>query len=83
VCDLMNCVPGVWSREVVAMVGLHLPLVPMRHAYVVTESIPEVRGLPNIRDHDASIYFRVQDQSLCMGGYETNPIVLEKVKSLC
>lgn len=77
-----NCVVnacGVWSREVVAMVGLHLPLVPMRHAYVVTESIPEVRGLPNIRDHDASIYFRVQDQSLCMGGYETNPIVLEKV----
>jgi sarcosine dehydrogenase len=69
----------VWSREVVAMVGLHLPLVPMKHAYVETENIPEVQGLPNIRDHDASIYFRVQEQSLCMGGYETNPIVLEKV----
>jgi sarcosine dehydrogenase len=64
------------------MVGLHLPLVPMKHAYVVTENIPEVQGLPNIRDHDASIYFRVQEQSLCMGGYETNPILLEKVCSI-
>lgn len=71
----------MWSREVVAMVGLHLPLVPMKHAYVETENIPEVQGLPNIRDHDASIYFRVQEQSLCMGGYETNPIVLEKVSN--
>jgi hypothetical protein len=54
----------------------------MKHAYVVTENIPEVEGLPNIRDHDASIYFRVQEQSLCMGGYETNPILLEKVWSI-
>ncbi|KAJ4441685.1 hypothetical protein ANN_11543, partial [Periplaneta americana] len=75
---IVNCC-GVWSREMTAMVGLHLPLVPMKHAYVVTESIPEVEGLPNIRDHDSSIYFRVQGQSLCMGGYETNPILLEKV----
>ncbi|KDR18080.1 Sarcosine dehydrogenase, mitochondrial, partial [Zootermopsis nevadensis] len=75
---IVNCC-GVWSREVTAMVGLHLPLVPMKHAYVVTENIPEVQGLPNIRDHDASIYFRVQEQSLCMGGYESNPILLEKV----
>ena len=73
-------IPGVWSRELSALVGLHLPLLPMKHAYVITEPIPEVEGLPNLRDHDASIYFRVQGQSLCMGGYETNPIVMDKVR---
>ncbi|KAJ9576455.1 hypothetical protein L9F63_006668, partial [Diploptera punctata] len=77
---VVNCCGESVSRELAALVGLHLPLVPMKHAYVITEPIPEVEGLPNIREHDASIYFRVQGQSLCMGGYETNPIVLEKVQ---
>ncbi|CAG2061697.1 unnamed protein product, partial [Timema podura] len=61
------------------MVGLHLPLVPMKHAYVITENISGVRGLPNVRDHDASVYFRIQGESLCMGGYEPNPIMLDQV----
>nr|CAD7572946.1 unnamed protein product [Timema californicum] len=77
-----NCVAncsGVWSRDIAAMVGLHLPLVPVKHAYVITESISGVRGLPNVRDHDASVYFRIQGESLCMGGYESNPIMLDQV----
>lgn len=75
---VVNCA-GVWSREVAAMARLHLPLVPMKHSYVVSGSIPEVRGLPNVRDHDASTYFRIQGESICMGGYEDNPILLDKV----
>ncbi|XP_063232668.1 sarcosine dehydrogenase, mitochondrial [Bacillus rossius redtenbacheri] len=77
---VLNCA-GVWSRELVALAGLHLPLVPMKHAYVVTETIPGVKGLPNIRDHDGSVYFRVQGEALHMGGYENNPIILDKVSS--
>ncbi|PSN29571.1 hypothetical protein C0J52_25788 [Blattella germanica] len=77
---IVNCC-GVWAREIAAMVGLHLPLVPMKHAYIVSESVPEVRGLPNIRDHDASTYFRIQGESICMGGYEYNPILLDQVPS--
>ena len=61
------------------MVGLHLPLVPMKHAYIVSESNPKLRGLPNIRDHDASTYFRIEGESISMGGYEYNPILLDKV----
>ncbi|XP_066993512.2 sarcosine dehydrogenase, mitochondrial isoform X2 [Anabrus simplex] len=75
---VVNCC-GVWARELGKMLGLPLPLVPMKHAYVVTESVPGVRGLPNIRDHDASVYFRIQGDSLCVGGYEPNPILLDKV----
>ncbi|XP_017020013.1 sarcosine dehydrogenase, mitochondrial [Drosophila kikkawai] len=70
---------GVWGRDLVAKHGSHLPLVPMKHAYIVSESIPGVRGLPNIRDHDYSTYFRIQGDAICMGGYEPNPILLEPV----
>lgn len=61
------------------MVGLRIPLIPMKHAYVVSESIPRVRGLPNVRDHDGSVYFRIQGESLLMGGYEPNPTILDQV----
>ncbi|KAH8277859.1 hypothetical protein KR018_008772 [Drosophila ironensis] len=70
---------GVWGQDLVAKHGTHLPLVPMKHAYIVSESIPGVRGLPNIRDHDYSTYFRIQGDAICMGGYEPNPILLEPV----
>jgi len=73
-------IPGVWSREVAAMAHLQLPLVPMKHSYVVSNSLPEVRGLPNMRDHDACTYFRIQGEAICMGGYEYNPILLDKVR---
>ena len=63
------------------MVGLRIPLIPMKHAYVVSESIPKARGLPNVRDHDGSVYFRIQGESLLMGGYEQNPTILDQVAS--
>jgi len=75
-------VAGVWAREISAMVGQQIPLVPMKHAYVVTEEVPGgVRTLPNVRDHDSSVYFRVQGDALCVGGYEPNPIILDNVRS--
>lgn len=77
-----NCVvnaTGVWGQRLAEKFGTKLPLVPMRHAYIITESAKGVRGLPNIRDHDHSIYFRIQGDAIQMGGYEHNPILLEKV----
>lgn len=61
------------------MAGLSIPLIPMKHSYIVSESIEGVSNLPNIRDHDSSIYFRVQGDSLCLGGYESNPAILDQV----
>lgn len=60
------------------MVELDIPLVPMKHAYVVTE-LMDVQGLPNIRDADFSLYFRVQGGTMSIGGYEPNPIILKSV----
>ena len=32
----------------------------MKHAYVVTEKIPGIENMPNIRDHDLSVYLKLQ-----------------------
>lgn len=63
------------------MAGLEIPLAPMKHAYIVTESMQDVKGTPNIRDHDYSVYFRIQGDAICMGGYETNPDLLRDVNN--
>ncbi|XP_055319035.1 sarcosine dehydrogenase, mitochondrial-like [Sitodiplosis mosellana] len=72
---------GVWGRDLFEPFGITIPLIPMKHSYVVSEPIEGIKGLPNIRDHDASIVFRVQGSSMYLGGYEKNPILLEKVES--
>ena len=33
---------GLWAREVGRLAGLHLPVQPMEHHYLVTEDIPEI-----------------------------------------
>ncbi|KAG4075763.1 hypothetical protein HA402_003589 [Bradysia odoriphaga] len=72
---------GVWGRDLIEPHGITLPLVPMKHSYIVTESIKGIRGLPNIRDHDASIALRIQGETVCLGGYEKNPIILDRVEN--
>lgn len=54
---VVNC-GGVWAPRIGKLVGVKVPLLAFKHAYVMTESIPGLRGLPNIRDQDSGIYFR-------------------------
>ncbi|XP_064457515.1 sarcosine dehydrogenase, mitochondrial-like [Ornithodoros turicata] len=73
-----NCT-GVWAPEIGRLAGVTVPQVAMRHAYVVTEGIEGIQGTPNVRDHDLSLYFRLQGDALCVGGYEPNPTIIDKV----
>ncbi|XP_067165207.1 sarcosine dehydrogenase, mitochondrial isoform X2 [Apteryx mantelli] len=75
---VVNCA-GVWARALGRMAGVHVPLVAMHHAYVVTERIEGIQNMPNVRDHDASVYLRLQGDALSVGGYESNPIFWEEV----
>lgn len=65
---------GLWAREVAAMAGLELPLMPTEHQYFVTETIPEIaalgRRLPSIADRDGEYYLRQEGQGLLVGAYE-------------
>ena len=65
---------GLWAREVAAMAGLELPLLPTEHQYFVTETIDEIaaldRRLPSVADRDGEYYLRQEGQGLLVGAYE-------------
>ncbi|MEW9614643.1 FAD-dependent oxidoreductase [Shinella sp. S4-D37] len=65
---------GLWGREVAAMAGLDLPLIPTEHQYFVTETIPEIaalgRRLPSVADRDGEYYLRQEGLGLLIGAYE-------------
>ncbi|XP_035039805.2 sarcosine dehydrogenase, mitochondrial [Hippoglossus stenolepis] len=75
---VVNCA-GVWATKLGEMAGVKVPLVAMHHAYVVTERIEGIQNMPNVRDHDASVYLRLQGDALSVGGYEQNPIFWDEV----
>lgn len=71
---VVNCA-GQWAREVGAMAGVHVPLVSVRHQYLVTEPIPGTpRDLPTLRDPDRLTYYKEEVGGLVAGGYEPDPV---------
>jgi glycine cleavage system T protein len=66
---------GTWSPLLGRMAGVSLPLIPMQHQYVRTESLPALAGnsLPNLRDPDWLVYARQDGTRFVLGGYERNP----------
>ena len=65
---------GLWAREVAALAGAWLPLMPVEHHYFVTENIPMLEELgheiPMIGDADAEFYMRQEGKGLLLGAYE-------------
>jgi dimethylglycine dehydrogenase len=66
---------GLWAREVAALAGITLPLMPVEHHYMVTETIPEIAELdheiPNISEPSGGYYSRQEGQGLLLGAYES------------
>ncbi|XP_041481408.1 sarcosine dehydrogenase, mitochondrial-like [Lytechinus variegatus] len=77
---VINCT-GVWAPNIGAMANVAVPLLAMKHAYIVTERIEGIQNMPNVRDHDASIYLKLQGDALSIGGYENNPEFIEKMSN--
>ena len=77
--QIVNC-GGLWAREVGQMSGVHLPVQPMEHHYLITDKIPliaarmesmgEAGRLPAGIDYEANIYFRQEGQGMLLGTYE-------------
>ena len=67
---------GLWAREVGQLAGINLPVQPMEHHYLITESIPEIEALGNEKrlpigtDFEGNIYFRQEGQGMLLGTYE-------------
>jgi len=65
---------GLWAKQVGRMVGLELPVSPLKHHYFVTETIPEVAALdfevPMTVDLEGFTYMRQDQKGILVGIYE-------------
>jgi sarcosine oxidase subunit beta len=64
---------GAWSAEVGAMVGVPLPVVPLRRQIIVTSELPDLpAGLPMTIDFGTSFYFHPEGPGLLVGMSDPN-----------
>lgn len=76
--DIVVDAAGGWARDVAALAGIRLPLVPVRHQLYITEPISGVEPLhPVVRFQEASVYVRPERGGLMIGGYEDTPRVVD------
>ncbi len=61
---------GMYAKEVGALAGVNVPLVPMAHEYLVLEPSGLPTEMPTMRDPSLLVYFRPESGGLIMGGYE-------------
>jgi len=73
---------GAAAGHVGALAGVPVPVVPIKHQYVVSSSLEleSVPALPTVRDPDHIVYFRGSDDpqtpgGLLIGGYIRTPSV--------
>jgi dimethylglycine dehydrogenase len=68
---------GLWAKQLGRMVGLDLPVSPLEHHYLLTETIPEVAALktemPMVVDLEGYTYMRQDQKGMLVGIYETHP----------
>ena len=66
---------GLWTRKVGEMAGVHLPLMPFEHHYLISDSLHGLQDhpeeIPTIVDLDGEIYLRQEHDGVLLGVYET------------
>lgn len=73
-CEKVVACCGQWTRVFAAAHGVNVPLVPVEHQYLITETIEGIQSnLPTLRDPDRLTYYKEEVGGLVMGGYEPNP----------
>lgn len=68
---------GMWGRQVAAMVGVSLPIVPLVHQHLATKPIPGhelPRSTPCLRDPENLVYMREEVGGFLIGGFERHPV---------
>jgi sarcosine oxidase subunit beta len=66
--DTVICTAGAWSRDLAAMVGVDLPVEPLRRQILTTEPVPGLAsGTPFTIDFTTSFYFHGEGQGLLLG----------------
>jgi dimethylglycine dehydrogenase len=75
-CEHVVNAAGLWAREVGAMAGVHVPIIPMEHHYLLTGDLDELAEfdgeLPMMMDPDGEMYLRQERNGVLLGVYEKN-----------
>jgi glycine cleavage system T protein len=72
-CEVVVNAGGIYAYEIGRLVGVHVPLIPMAHQYVITKDAGLPRDMPTMRDPSLLVYYRGESGGLVTGGYERNP----------
>lgn len=73
--DVVVLASGLWSRELAATTGVHLPLYAAEHVHVRSEPMTDdIADLPVLRDVDNSYYIRREENRLLVGAFEPRGI---------
>ncbi len=84
--DIVVSCAGFWGREIGAMVGMDVPLLPLAHQYAKTGQVSELvgrnteaaeAGLPILRHQDQDLYFREHVDRLGIGSYAHRPMPVD------
>ncbi|WP_410588077.1 GcvT family protein [Amycolatopsis sp. lyj-23] len=85
--DVVVSCAGFWGREIGAMAGMDVPLLPLAHQYAKTGQVAELVGrntetveasLPILRHQDQDLYFREHVDRLGIGSYAHRPMPVEE-----
>lgn len=77
-CEIVVDAAGAHGWHVANLVGLDLPVVPVRHHYVVTVPTDGFSpDLPCLRLPDATLYARAEMRALLLGGWEPRALSID------
>ncbi len=75
-CEHVVNAAGLWAKQVGRMAGIELPLSPLKHHYLVTDSVPEVAAcafeMPMTVDLEGFTYMRQDQNGVLVGIYEVD-----------
>jgi 4-methylaminobutanoate oxidase (formaldehyde-forming) len=72
-CEVVVNAGGIYAHEIGRLAGVHVPIIPMAHQYVITKDAGLPRDMPTMRDPSRLVYYRGESGGLVAGGYERNP----------
>ncbi len=73
-CEHVVNAAGLWAKQVGRMAGIELPVSPLKHHYLITDTIPEVAEaefeMPMTVDLEGFTYMRQDQKGVLVGIYE-------------
>ena len=75
-CEHVVNAAGLWAKQVGRMAGIELPVSPLKHHYLITDTVPEVAEadfeMPMTVDLEGFTYMRQDQKGVLVGIYEVD-----------